>query len=396
MNRRTFIAGATALPAFQVGFSDTASPGASSKVPVIDITDLYHPYEDPGDNLDIVNAFALPEIDLKAVILDVTDAFRKPVADFPTLWHDPNGPREPGIIPMTQLNYIFNRNVHFGVGPFWPLRSEDDSKNDAPEFQQSGIRLFLRTLRESPQRVEVVSFGSARLLAAAYNREPDLLRQKVNAIHISAGTASPGFVKGRSESHNQIPGGEWNVALDPLAFIRLLRSGLPLRLYPCATKDGAFAYGPHNTYWNLPDLHFLRDIDPKIRNYTFYALGRLSQVDFLRALDGEVPEGLTGDKLNQPHHVWETAVWLNVARRSLVERQGKFRIISDDSVQPSDRILSNVLRPCRIEVRPDARFSFELIDAPTNVRIIDRGDPMEYQKAMREAFPELWTKYRTS
>jgi hypothetical protein len=30
--------------------------------------------------------YALPELDLKAIILDVTDAFRKPVADHPTLW----------------------------------------------------------------------------------------------------------------------------------------------------------------------------------------------------------------------------------------------------------------------------------------------------------------------
>ena len=40
--------------------------------PVIDVTDLYTPYQDPGDNFDLVAAYALPQIDLKAVILDAT------------------------------------------------------------------------------------------------------------------------------------------------------------------------------------------------------------------------------------------------------------------------------------------------------------------------------------
>ena len=44
-------------------------PGEPKRVPVIDITDLYHPYQDPGDNFDLIAAYALPEIDLRAVIL---------------------------------------------------------------------------------------------------------------------------------------------------------------------------------------------------------------------------------------------------------------------------------------------------------------------------------------
>lgn len=43
---------------------------AASKIPVIVITDLYHPAQDPGDNFDLLMAYALPNIDLKAVILD--------------------------------------------------------------------------------------------------------------------------------------------------------------------------------------------------------------------------------------------------------------------------------------------------------------------------------------
>ena len=28
------------------------------KIPIIDITDLYHPYQDPGDNFDLMMAYA--------------------------------------------------------------------------------------------------------------------------------------------------------------------------------------------------------------------------------------------------------------------------------------------------------------------------------------------------
>ena len=71
------------------------------KIPIIDITDLYHPYQDPGDNFDILTAYALPEIDLKAVLLDVTEEYRHQRQPDTS-----NGSeielREPGIIPVAQ------------------------------------------------------------------------------------------------------------------------------------------------------------------------------------------------------------------------------------------------------------------------------------------------------
>ena len=78
------------------------------RIPVIDVTDLYPPHQDVGDNFDLITAYALPELDLRAVVLDCTEPFRQPVAKDPGpgLFPDPNGPREPGFIPVLQLNYI--------------------------------------------------------------------------------------------------------------------------------------------------------------------------------------------------------------------------------------------------------------------------------------------------
>jgi len=118
-----------------------ALPGAShaaEPVPVIDVTDLYHPHQDVGDNFDIVAAYALPEIDLRAVILDCTEPFRQPVAKDPGpgLFPDARGPREPGFIPVWQLNFAFGRNVPCATIPFNRMKSPGDKMLDAPPFQQ--------------------------------------------------------------------------------------------------------------------------------------------------------------------------------------------------------------------------------------------------------------------
>src|SRR4051812_1959016 len=101
--------------------------------PVIVVTDLYQPPEDPGDNFDIVLPYAYERIDLRAVILDVSmekrDSMAEGVPGYP-------GPREPGIIPLTQLNALFGVSVPYGVSPFARMRSTTDDMRDVPPFQQ--------------------------------------------------------------------------------------------------------------------------------------------------------------------------------------------------------------------------------------------------------------------
>jgi hypothetical protein len=402
-SRRQFLGeSALAIVAAPLRFSpagpqpqETQPPRSSQRAPVIDVTDLYHPFEDPGDNLDLVQAHSLPEVDLRAIVLDITDAFRLPVANHPVLWHDPNGPREPGIIPVAQLNALFSRNVPSAYGPFTSMKSLTDPMTDVPNLQQAGIELILSVLQQSDAPVDIVSFGSARTIAAAFNRDPGLLRRKARRIHVSAGAATRNYEMGKSEAHNGIPGGEWNVALDPLAFIRLMRSDLPIALYPCADADGAFAYGEHNTYWNLPDLHFVREIDPRLRNYVIYALGRMLRADFLRALDGTLDEADALDRLNRVHHVWETAIWLNVSGRKVVHRDGAWNIVAGADIREGERVLKNDLRPCVLHVREDGRIAYTLTQEKTNIQIFERGDPHEYEQALRQALPGWWKSFRS-
>lgn len=364
------------------------------RIPVINITDLYHPYQDPGDNFDLIMGYALPEIDMKAIILDITDAFRKPVGDHPTLWKDPRGPREAGFVPVLQLNYIFNRSVPYALGPLNLMRSELDKMNDIPAIQDEGIGLFLETLRKSKDKVDVLSFGSARVLAVAYNREPELMKKKIRLIHLSAGTASPEFKLGKDEGANAIPGGEWNVALDLHAFNRILNSDLPIAIYPCATQDGGFDAGQNNTYWRLPNLEFIQSMDPKLRRYLNFAFAKSNRVDFLRAMD--IDDFNPPDSIfPRPHHVWETALWLNISGRKLVQRKnGHYAILRKQDVTPTDRLISNDLKNCRIMPRKDGRFSYHFVDQQTNFKLYNRDDHKENELAMREALPNLYLSLR--
>jgi len=355
------------------------------RVPIIDVTDLYHPHQDVGDNFDIIAAYALPQVDLRAVILDVTERFRRPVAesDLPE-FSDPTGPRDPGFIPVTQLNYIFGRHVPCAAGPFSSMSSPRDRMPNLPAFQQWGVQLILDTLRRSDQKIDIVSFGSARPIAVAYNREPDLLRGKVRCIHLCAGASSPDFL-------------EWNVQLDPHAMVCVLRSDLPVAIYPCATQDGPFALGRHNCSWKLENLGFVSGMHPRLRSYLAFAFSRSMRMDFLRYLDEDPPAAIMNDIGKRPHNVWETAVWMQVADLRLVRRaDGVCRIIPAGEVRPSDRVLPNELRPCTVTVSDKGLFSFKLTDKPTNFRIYDRGDPIENERALREALRVLYQSFAPS
>lgn len=382
MTRREAIhvaAGVAALTALSPSVVD-AEP-RSGRVPVIDVTDLYHPPQDPGDNFDLVAAYALPEVDLRAVILDVTQRYRQKVGVAPDpAYTDPTGPRDPGFIPVCQLNYIFNRNVPCATGPFEQMRSPDDPMRDAPGFQQQGVELLLRTLRESRDPVEIVSFGSARPVAVAYNRDPGLMRRKVRMIHLSAGACPSGYL-------------EWNVMLDRHAFVRVLRSDLPVAIYPCATDHGPFDYGQHNTYWLLPDLQLIRRMDPRLRSYLCFAFERTQRVDFLRAVE-EAPDPAALDRVcARQHNVWETAVWSRVARRALVSVPGGgYRLLPAGGTSNAGDALPNELVPCRVGVRDDGQLTYEP-DRNARKWMYDRGDARRNEAALRQALPELYTGF---
>jgi hypothetical protein len=76
MQRREFLdlmttAGFVGLASRNGWGSAAYSPQSPSSVPVIYSTDLFHPPDDPDDHVDLATLFALPELDVRAIILDL-------------------------------------------------------------------------------------------------------------------------------------------------------------------------------------------------------------------------------------------------------------------------------------------------------------------------------------
>lgn len=344
--------------------------------PVVVVTDLYLPPEDPGDNFDLVFPFASDRIDLKAVILDVSiekrESVREGVDGYP-------GPRDPGIIAVAQLNALFGTRVPFGISPFARLRDLDDEMRDVPAFQQEGPELFLETLRASSEPVHIMSFGSIRPIAIAFNRDPDLMREKVARIHISAGSTTLDYL-------------EWNIYLDPIAARRVVDSGLPLALYPCASALDCYTLDVHNTVWWLEDLTWIDRMHPALRRYLLHGLGGEPRIDFLRALDEDPSPEATRRVFERRHAVWETAPWMIVSESALVRRiDGSHRIVDRTQIAPEDTVIANDLIRARVQTHSSGLYTFDTDDvADDRVQVFRRDNPTEYERALQEALPALY------
>lgn len=176
-------------------FGAQGAPSASepaARIPVVYCTDLFHPHVDPDDHFDLATLFALPELDVKAILLDQGDKQAK----------------RPGAIPIKQMLRLTARRAPHAIGLAAKLRSPDDRGLDQPKASQAAIELLLNVLQEAEQPVVVIATGSVRDLCAAFNREPALLKKKLARVYVCIGNAEDG-------------GSEWNVDLDPKAYVGL-------------------------------------------------------------------------------------------------------------------------------------------------------------------------------
>ena len=224
-----------------VGMGGTREAGRS--VPVIYCTDLFHPHGDPDDHFDLATLYAMPELDIKGVVLDQG---RKQL-------------QQPGRIPVSQMNRIAGRNVPAVIGLADPLKNSGDKALDQPAEFQGGVELILRTLRDSAKPVCIAAAGSVRDVVCAFNREPELFRTNVTMVLAFIGEASdPKFL-------------EWNVTLDPHAYVGLMRSGLPVYWVPCF-DGGVWQNKGHASFWRASHRTLLEGAAPEVVQYFIYAL----------------------------------------------------------------------------------------------------------------------------
>jgi hypothetical protein len=274
-------------------YANTNKP--EKRVPVIYCTDLFHPHDDPDDHFDMACLYAIPEIDIKAIILDQGQKQKK----------------NPGSIPVSQLNHITGRNVPYAVGLSDKLKAASDKGLWQAKEYQDGVELILKILKTSKAPVTIITVGSLRDIAAGYNRSPDLFKTKVDRLFIFIGEAS-------KEGHI-----EYNVGLDKNAYIRIMNSGLPVYWVPCF-DGGPWRNNGRASYWRASHKDLLGRASAKVMNYFIYALLKKNQKNPVQYLDNQVNTDDKKKVLSMNRNLWCSAVFPHIAGRRFVRRKNEF------------------------------------------------------------------------
>src|SRR6266545_4893119 len=97
-----------------------ADANPSACVPLIYSTDLLHPHDDPDDHFDLVTLFCLPELDVKAILLDQGASQQK----------------RSGRVPVEQMLQLTGRKIPYASGLSEKLKSPGDAGRDQPARTQ--------------------------------------------------------------------------------------------------------------------------------------------------------------------------------------------------------------------------------------------------------------------
>jgi hypothetical protein len=331
---------------------------AQKRIPVIYYTDLYHPHVDADDHVDLATVFALPELDVKAILLDNGQWQRQ----------------KPGRIPVEQMLAITGRRAPYAPG-LVPLKSPEDAGRDQPAEYQQAVELLLSILRESAEPVHIITTGSVRDVAAAFNRQPQLLRNKVAGLYINIGNSA-------------LRGDEYNVQIDRHAYRRILQTGLPIHWYPCFPQNVREC-----TFWRLTDFgSTLRAMPAPLRNYFIYALKHVdpAKQEPLAGLSADLgPAEDALGALRAGKEMWCTPSILTVAGRRIYRAsRGYLAAVAPPAGAQEVKLYEYV--PARLEVDEQGKpTKVDYGAANPNVRVIRVSDPGLYAEAMNGCLKDL-------
>jgi hypothetical protein len=352
------------------GMGNAQHLGASTtrQVPIVYGTDLFHPHDDPDDHLDLATLFAMREFDIRAILLDLGLRQQK----------------KPGRVPVQQMLALTGRKVPYGIGLAERLKSADDKGLDQGDEFQGAVNLLLKVLRETDRPIRILLTGSVRDLVAAYNREPALLKQKVESVHVNIG-------------NSEIGGTEWNVNLDPQAYRGLMTSGLPIVWYPCLPATDEWS-----AHWRLERYSEVFGGAPlALQNFFLYMLHQVdtSEIDPIAALTMDLRPFR---KLfwNKPKGMWCAASFIAIAGRKVfrveqdVEMGGEghyyWVAVSDSYWGGKEQEVFSFV-PAYVELDENGKTAkLEQNADNANVKIIHVPDPELYAKVMTSCLRNMF------
>jgi hypothetical protein len=347
--------------------SEPAAPGAvpPASIPVVYCTDLFHPHDDPDDHFDLATLYAIPELDLKGIVLDQGEKQLQ----------------RPGRIPVSQMNRLTGRNVPVAIGLAQRLSSPRDQALGQPAQFQEGVKLILRRLREARAPVMIATVGSVRDVVAAFNREPELFRAKAGKLLVFIGEASnTNFV-------------EYNVSLDPQAYVGLMRSGLPVYWVPCF-DGGPWRNGGHASFWQAKHAELLQRASPALVHYFIYALEK-ETADPLAFLAGPADPARCDRLFAGTRNLWCAAIFGVLADRWVTRVGDSYASVPrGQQTGLSSAVAGEVFGFSEVElsITDAAIIQYGRRQASKKVMRFEVRDQADYAQAMTAATAELLAK----
>ncbi len=336
------------------GLPAPAAPVTRDKaaVPVIHVTDLHRPHNDPDDHWDLACVYALAyrgDIELKGIVIDY------PPANNPE-WN-------PDLAAVAQMNRITGLAVPVAVGTPHPMKSRDDAQPYASAGDHQGIQMMLDILRTSDRPVVIHVIGNCRDIAVAGKKTPELFATKCAGIYLNAGTGAP-----KKPADARL---EYNVTLDKFAYEATFDLPCPVYWMPCfETLDGADSSraSRFGTYYRFRQAEILPHLSRQVQNYFVYMFARRTDHNWLRTLEGKPDAAVVADQATRDRNMWCTAGFFHAAGYTIAS-DGATRSLdagADDAVFSFDPIKITGTGPGKDEWTPDPnatrRFIFHVRD----------------------------------
>jgi hypothetical protein len=272
------------------------------------------------------------------------------------------------------MNRITGRAVPAVIGLATPLRSADDKGLDQPAEFQRGVEFIVQTLRASAKPVCIATLGSVRDVAAAFNREPRLFRTNVAMVLAFIGEASDAKLQ------------EYNVGLDPHAFVGLMRSGLPVYWVPCF-DGGLWQNRGHASFWRASHRALLGEAAPEVIQYFIYALEK-ERSEPLAFLSRPVEPERQARLLAGTRNLWCAAVLGVMSGREVVFDGGKWALAlpgSRKAVTDAGRKPLFGFSEVEVSVSDAGVVSYGQGPGSHKVKRFEVMDAAQYERGMTEA-----------
>lgn len=361
----------------QESAGEKGAAGTLRPVPVIHVTDLFRPHNDPDDHFDLATVYALAHegcLELRAVMID---------------YPRPEWGNDPDVLAVAQLNFLTGKAVPVLVGsPRW--HDQPNASAEAVQADLKGVRAMLDLLRRSPEPVVINILGSCRDVALAGRLEPALFAQKCRAIYLNAGSGLRDTTQAKAL--------EWNVGLDPGAYAAIFELPCPVYWMPCF--DGLPPgpgrpprVGPFGTFYRFRQGDVLPHLSPAVQNYFAYmflhgrSLAKPTETTpprpgWLRTLLAQ-PDPVLAERLGaMDRAMWCTAGFLHSAGLT---------VTSEGEIAPLAQTAHSVFTfdPIEVSCSPQGITTWKPAGGTSNRFIFHVRDVAHYESAMTAALRTL-------